>query len=369
MTADTHPYRAAADRARALAASARQRVDEGAPAQEPAPTAEETKAAKLADIEQRARSLEADVVTPPTMFDPELTYYADGTRVVMRAAKGTEERMGTTFGMAGSGLPNVYAFQAVRWDDGSADLIAPHVLHRAEPATPADVVRTDGVTVKADGRGKWTVVRGGDFLGTIFDEGTQMKRGRFAGWSPYAGTKHNTTAFNHDPEAVVESVVQAWPVTAAEVVAQTGASLDDVLATAEAVTQEWQADGRRAVLRITAAKEAATKMTRETAVEVAARLTAPAAEEPAIEEAPAELPGPQWGTLKGLLAPFRLWGEEREGGRFAPAFDRKQVTGEPLVIVEVWTTQRGTTRHGRDANGREIHLHGAATRFWRAAGA
>ncbi|MGW0889293.1 hypothetical protein ACWDYA_14145, partial [Micrococcus luteus] len=299
MTADTHPYRAAADRARALAAIARQRVtdpearkvratvdplhaapvNEEALAQEPAPPAEETEAAKLADIEQRARSLDADVVTPRTMFDPELTYYADGTRVVMRAAKETE-RTGTTFGMAGSGLPNVYAFQAVRWDDGSADLIAPHVLHRAEPATPADVVRTDGVTVKADGRGKWIVVRGGDFLGTIFDEGPQMKRGRFAGWSPYAGTKHNTTAFSHDPEAVVDSVVQAWPVTAADVVAQTGASLDDVLATAEAVTEEWQADGRRAVLRITAAKEAATKMTREAAVEVAARLTAPAAEEP-----------------------------------------------------------------------------------------
>ncbi|XVV34999.1 hypothetical protein ACQPXT_13525 [Streptomyces sp. CA-100214] len=87
------------------------------------------------------------------------------------------------------------------------------------------------------------------------------------------------------------------------------------------------------------------------------------------EGAPAELPGPRWGTLKGFEAPFRLWGAEREGGRFAPAFDRKQVTGEPLEIVEVWTTQRGTARHGRDANGREIHLYGAATRFWAAPGA
>ncbi|MFF7953649.1 hypothetical protein [Streptomyces griseorubiginosus] len=135
MTADTHPYRAAADRARATVDPPHAApVNEEAPAQEPAPTAEETEAAKIADIEQRARSLEEDVVTPRTMFDPELTYYADGTRVVMRAAKGTE-RTGTTFGMAGSGLPNVYAFQAVRWDDGSADLIAPHVLYRAEPAT------------------------------------------------------------------------------------------------------------------------------------------------------------------------------------------------------------------------------------------
>ncbi|MEV7157268.1 hypothetical protein AB0N77_22015 [Streptomyces misionensis] len=240
----------------------------------------------------------------------------------------------------------------------------------AEPATPADVVRTDGVQVKTDGRGKWIVVRGGDFLGTIFDEGPEMKRGRFAGWSPYAGTPGNVTAFTDDPAEVVESIVQVWPVTAAEVVAQTGASLDDVLATAEQVTEEWQATGRRAVLRIAAAKGAATKMTREASAEIAARLATSAAEEPAVEEAaPAELPGPEWGTLKGFEAPFRLWGQEREGGRFAPCFDRKQVMGEPLVIVEVWTTQRGTARHGRDANGREIHLYGAATRFWRAPGA
>ncbi|MFD8509666.1 hypothetical protein ACFV27_00770 [Streptomyces antimycoticus] len=349
----------------------------------------------------------------------------------------------------------------------------------AEGVTPADVVRTDGVKVEADGRGKWIVVRGGDLLGAIFDDG-QMKRGRFAGWSPYVGTRHNTTAFSDDPAEVVESIVQAWPVTAAELVAKTGASLDDVLATAAAVNEEWQADGRRAVLRIAAAKAAGTKMTRAAAAAVAARLAAPvpplvldlapghcvhgeyaagvkgdpaavcarkgsaasvgvfsdegcvdafdcavqaasaayvmnaedeaareadpddeplytwavlcgqheeqradsceecaaedaedtpADEDGAEEEALAELPGPEWGTLKGFAAPFRLWGEEREGGRFAPAFDRKQVTGEPLVIVEVWTTQRGTARHGQDAGGREIHLYGGATRFWRAPGA
>lgn len=343
----------------------------------------------------------------------------------------------------------------------------------AEP-TPADVVRTDGVTVKADGRGKWIVKRGGDHLGAIFDEGPEMQRGRFAGWSPYAGTPGNTTAFTSDPAEVVESVVQAWPVTAAELVAETGRSLDDVLGAAYEVTEEWKAEGRRAVLKIAAASGQATKMTRAAADEVRARLAAPvpplvpglapghcvhrqyaaegvtgdpvaacarkesvasvgvfndegcievydcavqaanaaaemdqaareldvdgepltwavicreheeqradsceecaaeaAGEDQAdeAEEAPAELPGPQWGTLKGFTAPFRLWGEEREGGRFAPAFDRRQVTGEPLEIVEVWTTQRGTARYGRDVNGREIHLYGAATRFWRAPGA
>jgi hypothetical protein len=347
----------------------------------------------------------------------------------------------------------------------------------APEPTPADVVRADGVTVKSDGRGKWIVKRGGDFLGTIFDEGPEMKRGRFAGWSPYAGTPGNVTAFTSDPEEVVESVVQAWPVTAAELVAETGRSLDDVLGAAYAVTEEWKGEGRRAVLKIAAASGQATKMTREAAREVVARLAAPvpplvlglapghcvhgeyaaaAQGDPAAacarkgsgvsvgvfndegcvetfdcavqadsaayvmnaddegarersadegplytwavlcgqheeqradsceecaaegaeegqadedEEAPAELPGPQWGTLKGFTAPFRLWGEEREGGRFAPAFNRKEVTGEPLEIVEVWTTERGTARHGRDASGREIHLYGAATRFWAAPGA
>ncbi|MEU0950459.1 hypothetical protein ABZ379_48750 [Streptomyces canus] len=112
---------------RALEALAAEQPAEQTPATSP----EETRAAKLADIERRVRPLEADTVTAATMFDRELTYYADGTRVVMRA-KGTE-RTGTTFGMAGSGLPNVYAYQAVRWDDGDADLVAPHVLHRAEP--------------------------------------------------------------------------------------------------------------------------------------------------------------------------------------------------------------------------------------------
>lgn len=121
---------------------AEQSADQQTPAVPAAEDAEQARAAKVADIEQRVLSLDADLVTAPTMFDPELTYYVDGTRVVMRA-KGAE-RSGTTFGMAWSGLPNVYAYQAVRWDDGDADLIAPHVLHRAEQAD--DACRQDLVT-------------------------------------------------------------------------------------------------------------------------------------------------------------------------------------------------------------------------------
>ncbi|KOT46800.1 hypothetical protein ADK41_01050 [Streptomyces caelestis] len=89
---------------------------------------------KVADIVIRARPLASDVTRPATMFDPALTYYADGTHVVMR--RGTE-RSGRTFGVAEGAAP--YAHQAVRWDDVGADLVAPHVLRRAEN-TPQDGV-------------------------------------------------------------------------------------------------------------------------------------------------------------------------------------------------------------------------------------
>ncbi|RSS81549.1 hypothetical protein EF919_40065, partial [Streptomyces sp. WAC02707] len=52
----------------------------------------------------------------------------DGTHVVMRA-RGTT-RSGRTFGMAKGAAS--YAYQAVRWDDQGADLVAPYVLRRAE---------------------------------------------------------------------------------------------------------------------------------------------------------------------------------------------------------------------------------------------
>lgn len=66
------------------------------------------------------------------MYDPELTYFADGTDVVMRARG--EERRGVTYGVSEDGA--TYARQAVRWDDGGEDLIAPHVLHRADEVAP-----------------------------------------------------------------------------------------------------------------------------------------------------------------------------------------------------------------------------------------
>ncbi|MFE3166692.1 hypothetical protein [Streptomyces sp. NPDC059224] len=49
-----------------------------------------------------------------------------------RCAEGGE-RSGRAFGMAEGAAS--YAYQAVRWDDGGADLVAPHVLHRIESQT------------------------------------------------------------------------------------------------------------------------------------------------------------------------------------------------------------------------------------------
>lgn len=75
-----------------------------------------------------------DVVRPAGMFDPELTYYADGTHVVVRGAAPLNStvrngRTGVTQGRTAGSSP--YPFQVVRWDDdGTTDNVAPHVLAR-----------------------------------------------------------------------------------------------------------------------------------------------------------------------------------------------------------------------------------------------
>ncbi len=73
------------------------------------------------------RSLNADTTVPATMDDPELTYYADGTLVVMVIAD-RPVKTGVTVGMTEGAIP--YQFQAVKWDDGTTDNTAPHVLRR-----------------------------------------------------------------------------------------------------------------------------------------------------------------------------------------------------------------------------------------------
>ncbi|WP_431983937.1 hypothetical protein [Streptomyces qinglanensis] len=94
----------------------------------------QSKQERTADIEARVLALDADERRPATMFDPELTYYGDGTAVAVRG----DGKTGTTFGVV-PGEP--YAYQAVRWADGSADAVAPHILHRADSAPRQDEER------------------------------------------------------------------------------------------------------------------------------------------------------------------------------------------------------------------------------------
>ncbi|MFB8402160.1 hypothetical protein [Streptomyces sp. NPDC055912] len=102
---------------------------------------------------------------------------------------------------------------------------------------------------------------------------------------------------------------------------------------------------------------------------------APVVEEPApapvVEEeavpASAASEGPagpaEWRTLKGVSTPFYLYGEEGEGGRyFRPGNTRKECTGTPLLITRHW--MHYDLRMAEDANGREVRLGGAATRYW-----
>lgn len=324
------------------------------------------------------RPLDADTVTAATMFHPELTYYTDGTRVVMRA-KDTE-RTGTTFGMADGAAP--YAYQAVRWDDDGADLVAPHVLHRAdqndrarrqelvtevaartlvmashitahsfqsvdqadgeriawtfrtgngararyhwmsvrnvvsqgdgseyrwqaeqsallarrtsldeEPmaehialvtAEPTEAMKRmlaaleqDTVKLKEDGPGRWAVVRGGTFLGTVHDEGVRMRRGRYAAWAPYAERRDGKVGFHHDLDAAMDAVAQAWPVEVAEIAGELGVPVTQVMEVAEQVDQEWKAQGRRAVLRAEAYAGTDSRVTQAAAAEVRRRLEVP----------------------------------------------------------------------------------------------
>lgn len=71
------------------------------------------------------RQLERDETTAPTPFDPALTYFADGTKVIMKTQGAT--RAGVACGRL---LGSPYDFQAVRFD-GEVAYVAPHVLVRA----------------------------------------------------------------------------------------------------------------------------------------------------------------------------------------------------------------------------------------------
>lgn len=119
-------------------------IDEITPEQQ-ARFAEQVTAAGIrsANVVEKSNveAVTADKIVPAGMFDPELTYYADGTHVVMRA-RGTEQQ-GIAVGMTTDASP--YQFQAVRFADGTVKNVAPHVLHRAEIAEETAVVAEPSV--------------------------------------------------------------------------------------------------------------------------------------------------------------------------------------------------------------------------------
>ncbi|MEW2631632.1 hypothetical protein AB0903_08225 [Streptomyces sp. NPDC048389] len=90
---------------------------------------------------------------------------------------------------------------------------------------------------------------------------------------------------------------------------------------------------------------------------------------PVVEETPEPAPveedvtygAPQWRTLKGLEAPFQLYGT-RSGKWFRPSGDRKQCTGGALDIVRTWVATGA--RYAEDAAGDTHSLGGTATRYW-----
>ncbi|MFF8994037.1 hypothetical protein ACF09H_29735 [Streptomyces sp. NPDC014983] len=231
------------------------------------------------------------------------------------------------------------------------------------PLTPGDVVRP-GVKIRKDGHMKWTVERDGH-MAVLFDE-EGMKRGRWAAWSPFAGTPQGIVLFTDDVEAAVDAVLATLPALASTVAKQAGVTIAEVLEEAAALAEEWKDQPRRLVLHAKVL-EGDAELSGPAALVIleamATRAAEAAAQEPTAEAAPT--PGePEWRTLKGVSAPFFLFGEEHEGGQFAAAGDRNQVTGKPLLIVRLWTDHG--LRFAEDENGRELYLWGAAAKFWTA---
>ncbi|MFJ2629545.1 hypothetical protein ACIO6T_40885 [Streptomyces sp. NPDC087532] len=143
-------------------------------------------------------------------------------------------------------------------------------LERMAAALDPDTVRLD-----PDGAGRWAVVRGGTFLGTVHDEGARMRRGRYAAWSPYGGHRGGKAGFHHDLDAAKDAVAQAWPVEVAEIAGELGIPVTQVLETAERVDEDWKAEGRRVVVRAEAYTGADSRVTQDAATEVRRRLEVP----------------------------------------------------------------------------------------------
>ncbi|GAB2331746.1 hypothetical protein AB0N20_27540 [Streptomyces griseoincarnatus] len=233
----------------------------------------------------------------------------------------------------------------------------------APAAVPSDVTRP-GVKIRKDMGMQWHVERAGH-RAVLFDE-EGMKRGRWAVWSPFAGTPQGIVLFTDDVKEAVDAALATLPALASTLAETAGVTVADVMEEAAALAEEWKGQPRRLVLHAKVLKGDA-ELSGPAALLIlealATRAAEASAEEPAEEAAP--VPGePEWRTLKGMAAPCFLYGTERDGGRWWPAGDRKQVTGEPLLITRLWT-DRGM-RYAEDVNGREIPLFGAAGKYWAA---
>ncbi|NEE25319.1 hypothetical protein G3M53_07525 [Streptomyces sp. SID7982] len=146
--------------------------------------------------------------------------------------------------------------------------------------TPNDALRTDGVTIKPDGRRTWNVLQGRHHLGRIWDEGAEMTRGRYAAWAPYADARNGNVGFFPTLDAAAAAVAQEWPLTASEVAQHTGVPVTDILTAAELLESEWRGTGRRAILRIATATGHATKIKKAAAAVLYNRLPARPASAP-----------------------------------------------------------------------------------------
>ncbi|WP_406501572.1 hypothetical protein OHA04_27520 [Streptomyces sp. NBC_01590] len=149
------------------------------------------------------------------------------------------------------------------------------MIETATEKTPADVTRTDGVTIHPDGNARWSVERGRDTMGVVWDEGPEMARGRYAAWSPFAPARDNIAGYFDDPAAAVEAIVTLWPTSPADIARETGAPLADIITEADTLAAELEQTGGR-VYR-TAIRGAAAKLTNEAAAAVRERLGLPAA--------------------------------------------------------------------------------------------
>lgn len=91
--------------------------------------------------------------------------------------------------------------------------------------TATDVTRSDGITVRQDGRApKYIVSRGHTVLGVLFDDGPEMRRGQYSAWSPYATGRGQIVGYYSDPAEAVEAIVRTWPAPAPDDAESAGAA-------------------------------------------------------------------------------------------------------------------------------------------------